>query len=301
MKISVLSPFKPIWKGLAWPGRKGQLSVPLVPGILLTAFISFCAQEPFQKGIEEAHNRAQWQAYDLVRFDLQLKAGGEDRLNASFWFDPSLYRARMETRDGSVVIFDGQEAYSWGPKIQRARFHVLTWPYFFAAPFKLSDPGSSMEIMSPSAMNDREFPAARLTFSRGVGDTPDDWYIIYKHPRSNLLHGMAYIVTYAQDQEEAEQKPHAIAYQDYESLDGIPVSRRWVFHKWNGDPRSGKPDENQPLMGKQIMEARITNVAFYSSGKAVTRNELALPEPEGSLFVPPENARLEPLPQQPED
>lgn len=275
--------------------------------ILISSLLLPGCSEGFQpEELITAHNRSAWNSYDIIRFDMVLSSNGETRLEASFWLDPVLSRARMQTTEGSIVVFDGSDFYSAGPELRRARFHVLTWPYFLAVPYKLDDPGTMQESIEPTLMDGKKYPGIRLTFESGVGDTPDDWYIVYQDPDSHRLHGLAYIVTYGKDIQKAETDPHAIVYRDYQEFSGIPIATHWTFHSWN-DPDSlkantdtpeSRTDKNPPVIPtERLMEAHLSNFAFYSNGKASTRNEATLPVPLDELFVAPANARIEARPE----
>ncbi|MCB1171015.1 MAG: hypothetical protein KDK25_11795 [Leptospiraceae bacterium] len=272
--------------------------------VLLSGFcMPSCSEGPLQDSIPEFHEQERWNAYDIIRFDLTLKSADHTGLEATFWLDPALSRARMETPSGTTVVFDGAHFYAAGPELKRARFHVLTWPYFLAVPYKLRDPGTEREAMQPTAMNGKRYPTMRLSFRSGVGDTPDDWYIVYQDPDTHRLHGMAYIVTYAKGLQDAESNPHAIRYHDYEQFEGIPIATRWTFHPWNGAGQRGAPEQRagatsdmEVISEKVLMEARLNNFAFYDHGRPAGRNEAVLPAPPDRIFAAPANARRLPEP-----
>ncbi len=156
----------------------------------------------------------------------------------------------------------------------RARFHALTWAYFLALPYKLDDPGTVLEELGEGRMGDRQYPIAQLSFAPGVGDAPDDWYVLYRDPSTSRLEAAAYIVTYGQDPSAVTAKDaHAIRYEDFEDVEGVPVARHWTFHNWS---RAEGPGE--PLIG----EARLARVRFVDA-------------PAGA-FVAPEGAAEIPLP-----
>ncbi|WP_303687213.1 DUF6503 family protein [Nonlabens dokdonensis] len=132
------------------------------------------------------------------------------------------------------------------------RFHAYTWSYFFALPYKLNDPGTQWSNQRNLSFGENEFPTSRLTFENGVGDTSEDWYVVYKNPDTNVLAGVAYIVSYGKDLEKAEEEPHFAKYNKIENIEGIPVATNWSFHNWNEE--EGYTD--------QIGNASIKNVVF---------------------------------------
>lgn len=211
--------------------------------------------EAFVGPIETAHGLATWQANKAVQAHIKIELGGQTVLEGTMLFDTPVGKSRIELDDGTVMVFDGQDAWvspSDSP-LQGARFHLLTWPYFLAAPMKLRDPGSYLAPLDTMPQGDRELPAAKLTFDAGVGDSPDDWYILYRDPDTQYLVAMAYIVTYGKDKEEAEKEPHAITFEGYETINGVTLSTRWRF--WHWDPETG-------THGEPMGHATITDIQF---------------------------------------
>jgi hypothetical protein len=191
-----------------------------------------------------------------VEADLDLTFGGNPVLSGSMLYDPHTNRVRLDVRDTAILIYDGERAWisPASANVPQARFHLLTWPYFLAAPFKLRDAGSHLETTGLRPRDGVGHETALLTFDGGVGDSPDDWYVIYEDPETGLLAAMAYIVTYGGvTAQEAGGEPHAIVYHDYARIDGVMLSQRWTFHHWS--------DEAGPH-GEPIGAASLSNLRF---------------------------------------
>ena len=224
----------------------------------------------FAEMIEAAHGLAAWQAHKAIQAHITVELGGQPLIEGTMMFNTSVGKSRIELDDGTIMVFDGQDAWvspSDSPA-EGARFHLLTWPYFLAAPMKLRDPGSHLTPLDPMTQGGAELPAAKLTFDAGVGDSPDDWYILYREPFTQHLVAMAYIITYGKGTEEAEKEPHAITFEDYETIDGVTFSTRWQF--WNWSPELG-------AHGEPIGHAQITDIQFV--------------EPAIQVFQKPTNAK----------
>jgi hypothetical protein len=178
----------------------------------------------------------------------------------------------MTLADGTAIVYDGTTAWLSpadaevpGPP---PRFHVLTWPYFMAAPYKLNDPGTNHEIYKGAKLkNGTEHTGVKVTFGDDVGDTPDDWYIAIPDPQ-NRLTALAYIVTYGKDAEAAEASPSIILYDDFEVIDDVPFATSWSFRHW--DPEAG-------ITGEPKGSATLSNIRF--------RDDV-----EDGLFTKPDNA-----------
>ncbi len=231
--------------------------------------------ERFAGSIEAAHGARAWRSKQAVRAGITVDFGGQRVLDGTIRFDTSLERVRMELADGSVMTFDGKEAWvsPADSAVEGARFHLLTWPYFVAVPMKLHDPGSHLTDAGMLPLRGGEMRAGRLTFDPGIGDSPDDWYLVYRDPATERLAAMAYIVTFGTDVEQAEKEPHAITYSGWETIDGVTLSTVWEF--WNWDHQRG-------VHGEPIGRVELSGLRFVGY--------------DASDFLAPSGARHEPLP-----
>ncbi|MFN3202040.1 MAG: hypothetical protein ACE366_26780 [Bradymonadia bacterium] len=214
------------------------------------------AQNAFAAPIARAHGAAVYASKAAVQADIELTFGGKPRLKGTMRFDRALSKSRIETHDGVIMVFDGEKAWI-SPKEnprKKVRFALLTWPYFMVAPFKLADPGvkiaeaGQMPLMAGGAPQS----VLKMTFAAGIGDTPDDWYILYTDDKKQMK-AMSYIVTYGTKAEKAESEPHAIQYHDFTTVDGVVFATRWTFHHWS---------ERQGVHGAPLGEARLSNISF---------------------------------------
>lgn len=220
--------------------------------------------EQFVHSIEAAHQKAEVYSKEVIQFELNLMFGGKSRFNGIISMTPDGSLIKMED-SSKTVIWDGEEVLVSPDtaSIKGTRFDVLTWSYFFAAAYKLSDPGADMEAMGERNLtvtgsetadsNGVDYNAGKLTFKNGVGDSPDDWYLVYQDKETGLMAAMAYIVTYGgKNQEKAEEDPHAITYEAYAEIEGIPFATQWNFWTWS---QAGE-------LGKLLGEASLSNIKF---------------------------------------
>lgn len=214
----------------------------------------------YAQEIEQAHNKDEWEQQNAVSFDITLKMGGNEILNGKLTSRTNSGGIRLDRKDNSL-IYDGEQVYisPEDASDERARFHMFTWQYFFSLPFKLTDPGTNWELLEPEAIKGEIFNRGKLSFDTEVGDSPDDWYIVYQGPNSKLLYAAAYIVTLGKEVDEAEKEPHAIVYHDYQLYKGIPIATRWTFHNWSEE--NGIED--------QIGEAVISNIEFRNVNDSI--------------------------------
>jgi hypothetical protein len=196
-------------------------------------------QQRFTAPIEQAHADSVWQQKEALSAGLAVRFGGRTSLKGRMLMATDMGRVRMELGGDTVAVFDGSTAWVApdSAALPRARFHLLTWPYFAAAPHKLRDPGTRLEErgempVQHAAVADTAMPAARLTFDPGTGDSPDDWYMLYRDPQSGRLAAMGYVVTYGHATAE-EATPHAVTYGGYQDVEGVPVPTEWTFYNWS--------------------------------------------------------------------
>lgn len=262
-------------KNLSAISRAFSKSVVLLLGITF-AFTAGCSTSPTSLADEvgHAHGQAAWDKNNAVECDIEVNFGGNTILAGRMLYAMHSGQVRIDLADGGLMLFDGERAWvANGADATRARFHLLTWPYFVAAPFKIDDPGTNLNYEGWQRVGNQHSRLAKLSFDPGVGDTPDDWYLLYINPDTYKLLAMAYIVTYGKSVEDANDSPSSIAYHDYAWIDGALISQRWTFHKWS--PELG-------LHGAPKGGATISNVAFV--------------EPASDAFVVPDGAEESKLP-----
>jgi hypothetical protein len=214
--------------------------------------------------IESVHQKNTFKSFEVVEFDLNLVFGGKKRFEGRIYMMTDGSRVKMED-SSSTKLWDGNKAMVLPDTLdnESARFTLLTWSYFFAAPYKLSDPGTKHEFLGQLPLAESEFSANRMTFGNGVGDTPDDWYVVYKDNNSDLLAAMAYIVTGGGNSvEEAEKDPHAITYEAYTEIGGIPFATQWNFWTWT---KEGK-------MNKLLGSASVSNIRLVKKAGDLFRS-----------------------------
>lgn len=227
------------------------------------------------KDLEKGHNKPAWSSHSVLKSGLEVHFGGQKILEGTLFFDTVVGHSRIELADGTVLVFDGEAAWvsPADASVPRARFHLLTWPYFVAAPFKFSDPGANVEPKGVKVVGEEAYETALVTFDPGTGDAPRDWYYLYIDPVKKRLHALAYIVTYGTPKEEAEEDPHAVVYSNYMLVGGCLIPRQYDFYSWS---------EEEGIHGEKIGEFMITDPEFV--------------ELEAARFEKPENALEDPLP-----
>lgn len=214
--------------------------------------------DAFAQGIETAHNKEGYLSKKAISYNLLLNFNGTQRLDVKVTALTNSSKIKYDFKDGSSIIYDGTEVYLTpaDKEYKSARFDIFTWSYFMSMPFKLTDPGTQWNGFEQKTINDEVLSRAKLSFKNGVGDTSEDWYMIYTDPETNLLKYAAYVVTYGKTLEKAEAAPHAIAYTNYTVVDGVAIADMWDFYNWT---------EEKELFGDSIGDATLTNITFLDT------------------------------------
>ena len=95
--------------------------------------------------------------------------------------------------------WDGQNAWSFPDTANvgvNPRFWSNTPFYFIALPFVLADEGVNLEELAPKEYKGVTYDLVKATYKDGMGDAPDDFYVIYIHPETKQMGGLRYIVSY---------------------------------------------------------------------------------------------------------
>lgn len=233
---------------------------------------------PFVKNAETAHKVGTFRSHPVISADIVLTWRGNEALRGTMSMLTSTGKLRID-EEGLTTIYDGKEVYITPDTVDApgARFGIFTWTYFMALPYKLNDPGTIWNDTPFNTLGEKTYDSKKLTFADGTGDSSLDWYICYTDKESHLLECAAYIVTYSSSQEDAEVDPHAVTYEDYRDVDGIPISHAWKFWAWR---------EAEGLT-EQLGHAELENIRFLEETPEM------FSKPENGKLVPYERAEAE--------
>lgn len=221
-------------------------------------------------GIEKAHHKQDFTDHEMVSFDLKLDFGGKTRFNGKVSMLTNSGKIKVEKQDGTILLYDGDKMFSTQTdNLTNDRFDLFTWPYFFAFPYKLSDPGTVFALSEKDSLMGKSYETFTLKFEDGTGDSPDDWYVGYVN-NDQLVRAAAYIVTFNNTQKKAEEAPHAIVYSGYKDVDEIPIAHHWEFYNWS---------KENGVTGAPIGMASLDNVTFSEAEEDFFKT------PEGATVI----------------
>ena len=224
----------------------------------------------------EAHGGLEaWHAKSTIRFtfDYAPIAQPERRMHTVSSVDFWSSRARQEEVDGDATLgWDGEEAWiAPGPDAfpSPARFWALTPYYFVGMPFVAADSGTRYEQLEDAELDGVTHRVVKLAYGDGVGDAPDDYYVLYLHPETKRLSALRYVVSYPGFFPEGGHSPEKLMrYTDYREVDGLWIAGRLDTSSW--DAEAGE-------VGEVVTNIVVSDVVLGERW-------------EGDLFAKPEGA-----------
>ena len=241
---------------------------------VFVALSASASPDAFISSIESAHGTAAWPKGRALCADFSTRSGDKG-WEGTFTMDRDMSLVRLDVKDGPIIVFDGKDVWMTpaDSKFPGPRFWIFTPPYFALIPYKLRDEGARVVPAGSKSIDGAAYDVAKLTFAAGTGDAPDDWYLLFRDPKSGRLNAVAYIVTFARDAAKAELDPHMLRYLDVLTVDGVAISTRWQFFKWS---------ESQGPNGTPLAEWKLMNLKF------ITPDAATFQRPEGARSVPME-------------
>jgi len=189
------------------------------------------------KTILDTHGTMErWNAVRHLGFTLEKEGGDEKHI-----VDMHSRKTRIET-DKWILGFDGEKVWleqdSTYYQPERARFYHNLMFYFYAMPFVLADDGITYSNADPLEFEGVSYPGTKISFGPSVGDAPDDEYIIYRDPNSNMMAWLAYTVTYGKN--EKSDRFSYIKYNEWQkTAEGFAIPRKIQWYKM----KDGVPTE----------------------------------------------------------
>ncbi|GAA0873033.1 hypothetical protein GCM10009117_21800 [Gangjinia marincola] len=114
---------------------------------------------------------------------------------------------------------------------ERARFYHNLMFYFYAMPFVLADDGIVYSETDSLTMEGMKYPGIKIGYKSDVGDSPDDEYVLYYHPKTKQMQWLGYTVTYGKEGKSDDF--HYIKYDTWKDVNGLklPETMNWYTVK----------------------------------------------------------------------
>jgi hypothetical protein len=221
--------------------------VQFVLGVTLLTIVGFfnpvyadgseAAQKIINAMISAHGGMEKWRKAPTVSFEDEfLQAGTQQPTISQVSVEQGRRRAYLDfPASKSRITWDGTEAWSenWQAPIP-PRFLALLNYYFLNLPWLSMDRGVNLAEPGKGKLWDdpTEYITVKMTFDAGVGDTPDDYYILYIDPKSNRLKACEYTATYASILPPGTKATpaHILVYETFATFDGLVVPTRYSIY-----------------------------------------------------------------------
>ncbi|MEM0939322.1 MAG: DUF6503 family protein [Bacteroidota bacterium] len=179
-------------------------------------------------------------------------------------------KTRLESPN-QTIGFDGKNVWVSPDSVDvsRARFYHNLYFYFFAMPFVVGDPGAFYEVIDSKEINGKMYEGLKISYNDGVGDSPEDNYIIWSDPETDQMEWLMYTVTYRS--KETSDNYRLIRYADWKGFNGVVLPQSLQWYQFSNDS-----------IGDLRSEVIFENI------------ELSTTVPDPSIFEMPENAQVAP-------
>ena len=146
-----------------------------------------------------------------------------------------------------------------------AKFYYNLMFYFYAMPFILADDGIIYEDTEPLVFDGKSYPGIKVSYNAGVGESPEDEYILYYDSDTNQMAWLGYTVTYFT--KEKGKEFHFIKYTNWQTVEGLLLPETLTWYNY---------ENNLPTTKRS--DLKFLNI------------KLSAEKPEAAIFEAPEGA-----------
>jgi hypothetical protein len=135
-------------------------------------------------------------------------------------------------------------------------------------PFVLADDGIIYEDAMPLVVEDKSYLGIKISYNSGIGESPEDEYILYYDNETKRMTWLGYTVTYFS--KEKSKEFHYIKYSNWQKVNGLllPETLEWYT-----------VEDNKPTTKRN--EVKFTNV-LLSKDKL---NAITFNKPDESTII----------------
>lgn len=138
----------------------------------------------------------------------------------------------------------GDTKYEGNPK-----FYYNLMFYFYAMPFVLADDGIKYSDVEALNFEGKTYPGINISYESGVGESPEDEYILYYDIDTNKMAWLGYTVTFFTNEKAKEW--HFIKYSEWQEIEGLLLPKTLTWYN---------VEANLPTTVKN--EQKFTNISL---------------------------------------
>ncbi|WP_452223142.1 DUF6503 family protein [Lacinutrix chionoecetis] len=148
----------------------------------------------------------------------------------------------------ATIGFDGDKAWfvnKTDGKYEgyQPKYYYNLMFYFYAMPFILSDDGINYAEAEPLVFEGVTYPGIQVTYNAGVGETPEDRYVLYYNPETYKMEWLGYTVSFVPGIDKKEL--HFRKYGEWQDVNGLLLPKTITGYGYKDDkPTEAKATTN---------------------------------------------------------
>lgn len=137
--------------------------------------------------------------------------------------------------------------------------------YFYAMPFILTDDGINYAEAEPLVFEGVTYPGIEITYNAGVGETPEDRYVLYYNPTTYQMEWLGYTVSFVPGIDKKEL--HFRRYNNWQNVNGLLLPKTIVGYGYKEDkPTEAK--QSTEFIDVEVSDKAIASLKFAKPEKA---------------------------------
>ncbi|MEM5566072.1 DUF6503 family protein [Psychroserpens sp. AS72] len=180
-----------------------------------------------------------WRKMNTLKFTMEKESGTEitttDLHNRYSIIETPAYN----------LGYDGEDVWLLKKKDDignlKPKFYYNLMFYFYAMPFVLADDGIIYEDVEPLRFEGTSYPGIKISYESGVGESPEDEYILYYDSTTGEMAWLAYTVTFFTSEKAKEF--HFIKYSDWQTINGLKLPKRLSWYNYENNMPTTKRND----------------------------------------------------------
>ena len=197
-----------------------------------------------------------WKSMKSLEYTQEKPDGKEitttDLNNRKALIDASKYTIGFDGQKPWLLTKTDQAYKGYDPK-----FGYNLMFYFYTMPFIMADDGINYSETESLIFEGITYPGIKITYQNGVGETPEDQYLLFYNPDTYKMEWLGYTVNFVPGIDTKEF--HFRRYNDWQEVNGLIVPKAITSYGFKDD----KP--TTPKGTSTFVDVKITKVAPKSS------------------------------------
>ncbi|ALJ06442.1 hypothetical protein APS56_15445 [Pseudalgibacter alginicilyticus] len=125
----------------------------------------------------------------------------------------------------------------------KPKFYYNLMFYFYAMPFILADDGINYKEAEPLVFEGKTYPGIGISYDAGIGESPEDEYVLYYNPETFKMAWLGYTVTFFTNEKAKEL--HFRRYSDWQDVNGLLLPKTMVSYNYENNLPTTARGENE--------------------------------------------------------